>query len=53
MGEGELQEFFKKDPLYFEGTQKLQKIINTGSLSQGLLSIIVGGKISERILLIN
>ena len=41
-GEGELQENFKKDALFYEGTQKWQKNINTELLSQRLLSIIVG-----------
>ena len=41
VGNGELQAIFKKDALFYEGTQKLQKIINTALLSQGLLSRIV------------
>ena len=41
-GEGELQEHFKKDVLFYEGSQILQKNINTGLLSRGLLSMIVG-----------
>ena len=40
-GEGELQENFGKDALFYVGTQKLQKIINTALLSQLLLSRIV------------
>ena len=40
-GEGELQENFEKDALFYVGTQKLQKIINTALLSQLLLSRIV------------
>ena len=39
-GERELQENFKKDALFFEGTQKLQKIMSFALLSQGLLSRI-------------
>ena len=39
-GEGELQENFEKDALFYEGIQKLQKIVNTTLLSQGLLSRI-------------
>ena len=35
-GEGELQENFVKVALYYEGTQKLQKIMNTALLSEGL-----------------
>jgi len=35
---------FEKDALYYEGTQKLQKIMNTAFLSEGLLSLIVGGE---------
>ena len=35
-GEGELQENFIKVALYYEGTQKLQKIMNTALLSEGL-----------------
>ena len=31
----------EKDVLFYEGTQKLQKIMNTSLLSQGLLSRIV------------
>ena len=41
-GEGELQENFKKDALFYEGTHILKKNINTGLLSQGLFSMIVG-----------
>ena len=36
VGEGELQENFIKVALYYEGTQKLQKIMNTALLSEGL-----------------
>lgn len=36
LGEGELQYIFKKVPLPYQGTQKLQKIVNTAFLSQGL-----------------
>ena len=39
--EGELQENFEKDTLFYEGTQKLQKIMNTALLSQGRFSRIV------------
>ena len=41
MGEGKLQAIFEKDALFYDGTQKLQKIMNTALLSQGLLSRIV------------
>ena len=44
VGGGELQENFIKVALYYEGTQKLQKILNTALLSEGLLSMIVGGE---------
>ena len=40
-GEGELQENFTKDALFYEGTKKWQKNMNTAVLSQGLLSMIV------------
>ena len=43
-GGGELQENFIKVALYYEGTQKLQKILNTALLSKGLLSMIVVGE---------
>ena len=39
-GEGELREKFEKDALFCEGTQILQKIMNTTLLSLGLLSKI-------------
>ena len=39
--EGELKENDGKDALFYEVTQKLQKIMNTAFLSQGLLSMIV------------
>ena len=32
---------FEKDALSYEGTQKLQKIVNTALQSEGLLSMIV------------
>ena len=32
MGEGELRENFEKDALFYEGTHKLQEIINTAVL---------------------
>ena len=35
-GEGELQENFKKETLFNEGTQKLQEVLNIALLSQGL-----------------
>ena len=39
---GELQENFEKDALFYEGTQKLQKIMtDTVAPSQGLLSMTV------------
>ena len=40
-GEGDLQESFEKDAQFYDGKQKLQKIMNTASLSRGLLSMIV------------
>ena len=40
-GEGELQENFEKDALFFEGTQKWQKNMNIALLSEGLSSMIV------------
>ena len=40
-GEGELQENFEKDALFYEGIQKLQNNMNTALRSQGLLSMIV------------
>jgi len=39
--EGELQENFEKGLLFYEGTKKLQKNMNTALLYQGLLSMIV------------
>ena len=39
-GEGELQENFEKGALFYEGTEKWQKIMNNALLSQGLLSMI-------------
>ena len=38
---GELQENFEKDALFYEGTEKWQKNMNSAVLSQGLLSTIV------------
>ena len=40
-GEGGLQENFEKDARFYDGKQKLQKIMNTALLSRGLLSMIV------------
>ena len=40
-GGGDLQESFEKDAQFYDGKQKLQKIMNTASLSRGLLSMIV------------
>ena len=40
-GEGELQENFKKDARFYEGTQKWQNNMNTALLSQRLLSMNV------------
>ena len=40
-GKGEPQDIFEKVALFYEGTHKLQKITNTATLSQGLLSRIV------------
>ena len=40
-GEGDLQESFEKDARFYDGKQKLQKIMNTALLSRGLLSMIV------------
>ena len=39
--QGDLQENLEKDALFYEGTQKLQKNVNTAFLSQGLVSTIV------------
>ena len=39
--QGDLQENLEKDALFYEGTQKLQKNVNTAFLSQGLVSAIV------------
>ena len=48
VGEERTTRKFEKDALYYEGTQKLQKIMNTALLPQGLLSMIVGsGKIGK------
>ena len=35
-GGGGLQAIFEKDALFYDGTQKLQKIMNTALLSKGL-----------------
>ena len=40
-GEGDLQESFEKDARFYDGKQKLQKMMNTALLSRGLLSMIV------------
>ena len=40
-GKGEPQDIFEKVAVFYEGTHKLQKITNTATLSQGLLSRIV------------
>ena len=40
-GKGELQKNFEKDALFYEGTQKWQKIMNIALLSEGPLSMIV------------
>ena len=40
-GEGDLQESFEKDARFYDGKQKLQKIMNTALLSRGLLFMIV------------
>ena len=40
-GEGELQENFEKDAVFYEGKRKLQKIMNNALRSQRLLSMIV------------
>ena len=40
-GEGELQDNFEKDALFCESTKKVQVIMNTALLFQGLLSRIV------------
>ena len=39
-GEEEMQKKFEKDALFYEGTQKLQKIVKNALQSQGLLSMI-------------
>ena len=41
-GEGELQDNFEKDALFYEGTEKWQKYMNIAVLSQGLFHRIVG-----------
>ena len=41
IGWGEGKENFEKDALFYEGTQKLRKSVNSALLSQGLLSWIV------------
>ena len=41
-GEGELEENFEKEALFYEGTEKWQEHINIALLYQGLLSMIVG-----------
>ena len=38
---GDLQESFEKDARFYDGKQKLQKMMNTALLSRGLLSMIV------------
>ena len=38
--QGDLQENLEKDAQFYEGTQKLQKNVNTAFLSQGLVSTI-------------
>ena len=40
--EGELQENFEKNALFYEGTEKWQKNMNIALLSQRLLSMIAG-----------
>ena len=40
-GGGDLQESFEKDARFYDGKQKLQKMMNTALLSRGLLSMIV------------
>ena len=40
-GEGEMEEYFEKDALFYEGTQNREKNMNTALLSQGRLSMIV------------
>ena len=47
-GEGEPQENFEKDALFYDGTQKLQQIMNIALLSQGFLSRIEVALISMR-----
>ena len=50
-GEGERQAIFEKDALFYDNTQKLQKIMNTALLFQGFLSRIVGKTKRSRYLL--
>ena len=52
-GKGELQDHYEKDALFLGNTQKVQIIMNTELLSQGLLSRIVEciTRIMENILL--
>ena len=40
--ERQLQETLEKFALFYEGTRKIQKIMKNATLSQGLLSRIVG-----------
>ena len=47
MGGEELQENFEKDALFYEGTEKWQKNMNTALLFQGLSSMIVVKTIAE------
>ena len=46
-GEGERQAIFEKDALFYDNTQKLQKIMKTALLFQGILSRIVGKTVQQ------
>ena len=46
-GEGELRAIFEQDALFYESTQKLEKIINTALLFQGILPRIVGKTVQQ------
>ena len=46
-GKGELRAIFEQDALFYESTQKLEKIINTALLFQGILPRIVGKTVQQ------
>ena len=41
VGERELQDIFENDALFYEGTHKLQEILNTASLLSGIVVLKV------------